>query len=250
MCSKIIYQAFSEVKNALKNLEIKNLAWFAKFFDTSQNFNTNLSNSQQFYRSESNSHLFESIGIKFPSIWIDGNRIPINLIYRNLISLQSDRWEFESMGIEFPSPTMITLLFSTNVLNKSTSMVAKASIRYIDLSIEWSRTWTQLGGMKRQTIQQNCEIRHSCSDCVQPTKAITTNPKLQSWSRQWRSHRRGKVWNGSAPLESSSSLRSYTVAPSESSSSSRWESVAEDQTMIVLSKEAEARGFHCSPISR
>ena len=87
VCSKIIYFVFAsffEVKNAFRNLEIKNLVLFGEFFDdfpiNHQNFDTN-------------------------SIQFDGHQIPIELISMGILRPSKFRWEFDgiSMVIEFLS---------------------------------------------------------------------------------------------------------------------------------------------------
>ena len=49
-----------------------------------------------FYRLESNSSQFLSIGIEFSSIFIDWNRIPIFQTNGNLIPINKNRSEFDS----------------------------------------------------------------------------------------------------------------------------------------------------------
>ena len=53
------------------------------------------SDFQGCYRWEIDSHRFKSIGIEFPLIFIDGNRIPIHQILENSILIDTNRWEFD-----------------------------------------------------------------------------------------------------------------------------------------------------------
>ena len=85
------------LKMYLRNLEIKNFGWFVKFSDTSRNFNTSYSKFQGSYWRESNSHRFLSIEIKFPSIkrmgiWFQsiGIRLPSIKIDGNLICIDTN----------------------------------------------------------------------------------------------------------------------------------------------------------------
>ena len=66
----------------------------------------------------------ESMGIRFPSIWIDGNRIPIHQIDGNLIPIDSHR--FKSMRIWFPSINLLGLRIICIKISRSVRKFCKS----------------------------------------------------------------------------------------------------------------------------
>ena len=128
----------------MKNLEIKNLSWFAKFSYTSRNLNTNYLNSQGCYWLESNSHQFLSMGIELASIIRIRIRFPSIKINRNLIPIDGNRFPINSIP---GNPIPIFLSSQTLCLSNRlrfplrfyclSFLLVPSSIRIIMISRSW-----------------------------------------------------------------------------------------------------------------